>query len=171
MKKYDLLMNGTKILDVTDRQFFQLLDTFVEACFNFAVTYLNNHNSGLADFNNKYYSSEEERTQKQFKAVMQEIDDKELNEQLTRLSELIRTLREKDEQITAAYREAILQTRRSKKPIQNLEREVYRYLYDKHLPAPASVKQFAQETALIRPALDDIRLKLHAKIEELKQQI
>lgn len=166
MKRYDIYGDGT-IIDVSNREFLLLLVQFVEACFSFAKSYIVNHSSGLADFGNEYFKSYEERIQNQFTVAIQGIEDNELSEQLARLIELINILSKTDNQIVAAYREIISQTRRSKKPIQDLKKEVYNYLYQRHLPPPVIVMQLAEETAVFVPVLEDIKIKLHIIIEQL----
>jgi len=166
MKRYDIYGDGTMI-DVSNREFLLLLAQFVETCFSFAKSFIVNHSSGLADFGDEYFRSYEERIQKQFTGVMQGIEDKELSEQLARLIGLVGVLSKTDHQIVAAYRETISQTRKSKEPIQNLKKEVYNYLYQRHLPPPVIVIQLAEETAVIVPILEEIKSKLDKKIEQL----
>jgi hypothetical protein len=166
MKRYDIHGDGT-IIEVSNREFLLLLVQFVEICCSLAKSYIVNHASGLADFGNEFFKSYEQRIQKQFTVAIQGIEDEELREQLVRLIELINMLSRTDDQIMAAYREAILQTSKSKKPIQDLKKEVYNYLYQRHLPPPVIVIQIAKETTENVPALEDLKNTLHTKMEQL----
>jgi len=169
MYGYDIFGDGTFIY-VTRQEFIKLVSQFANDSLSFANSYIVNHASGLADFGNEYYKSYEERIWRQHEKVTQEIEDYILVEQLDKLVKLIHRLSEMDDQIIAAYQETVTQNRRSKKPIRNLKREVYSYLYKKRLPPPPAVVQIAKDTSLLVPEMEEIRGSVHKRIEYLLSQ-
>jgi hypothetical protein len=78
MAKYDIYGDGT-IIDVSYQDFLGFLAQFTEACVSLAKSYIVNHASGLADFNNEYFKSNVERVNKKYLIASEGIDDKALN--------------------------------------------------------------------------------------------
>ena len=166
MAKYDIYGDGT-IIDISQKVFLQLLVIFINKSLGLAESYIGYHVSGLADFENEYLKTNVERMRRQYFIAVQGLEDKELKEQVDKLVEMINELSKTDDQIIAAYREAIQKNKGSTKPIQKLKKTVCDYLYKEHLPPPAIVKEIASETAILVPKWKDINNKAHARIEQL----
>jgi hypothetical protein len=163
MVKYDIYGDG-KIVELSEDEFYKFLVKFANICFSLAKSYIGDHSSGLADFANERYKSTLGRIQKQYEIGVQGVSDEELKQNLFGLVNLLYRLSQIDDQVIAAYREAILKERLSKNPDKNLDKLVYKYLYRKHLPPPVIVKQIAEDTKIFIPELEDLHKKVVSRI-------
>ncbi len=163
---YDIFGNGT-IIEVSDRDFLNLLTQWAENCYSLASSYIVNHVSCLADFNHVYFPESVQRVQQQYKVASEEIKDTLLRELTGSLDKLLKQLSGTDEKIIEAYKDAIFTISSKSKDDDNLKKMVYIYLHQKHHTPPTVVIQLAQESSTLIPKLEDLHQKIVINIEQL----
>jgi hypothetical protein len=168
MAKFDVFGDGV-VSEVSYKDFLILLSRLAETCSILSRSYIVNHASGLADFDNEYFILNKEKIQKQFLVASEEIEDKLLGEQINNLVALLDKLSKIDENIITAYRNAIIKKSKNINARIKLKNRVYRCLYQSHNPPPLMVIQFAQESAILLPELEILHNAILKRIDRMSK--
>jgi len=166
MTKYDIYGDGT-IIEVSNPVFLRLLAQLTEICYRLAESYIGNHASGLADFDNEYFKDNSDRVRKQFTIASEGLKDELLSKELSDLIRLVNDLSDTDAAIIKAYLAEFGISGSEMRLKFSLKNRVAYHLYEKHRPPPGIVFQIAQESAKVVPVLKNLRQLILDRIEYL----
>ena len=166
MTKFDIYGDGT-IIDVSYQEFLRFLAQLAETCFSLAKSYIVNHASGLADFDNEYFGPNMDRVHRQFLVASDGMEDELLREKMSVLIRLLEILSDTDAKITMAYRDELGEKESEVNHEPNLKKRIFTHIHSKHRSPPTLVIQLAQESGKMIPELEDLRQIILEKIEQL----
>jgi Asp-tRNA(Asn)/Glu-tRNA(Gln) amidotransferase C subunit len=128
-----------------------LISNISEMIFTLGRSYIVNHTSCLADFDEKLLAEDYDKVKRYYLCLIQKMDDLELKSHFARFFNYLTQLYEIDNEIIQYYCDELNYSQKSRK---DLNSKVFDYLYQKKQTPPEKIIQLSSKSISIIPEFE-----------------